>query len=77
MRAEEETEETIIEFLEMAAEYLSDAGVEKSPSNSARYNIALRAIALHYYDNRDGGADVPAMPLNTQRLINQLKMVSL
>lgn len=77
MHAEDESNETITEFLEMAAEYLKDAGVEKTDSTSARYKIALRAVALHFYDNRDAGADVPDMPRNTQRLINQLKMVSL
>lgn len=77
MHAEEESDETIQDFLEMAEEYLRDAGVESTPSNAARYKIALRAIALHFYDNRDAGNDVPAMPSNTQRLINQLKLVSL
>lgn len=77
MRAEGETQETITEFLEMSAEYLRDAGVEETKSTSARYKLALRAVALHFYDNRDAGEDVPDMPRNTQRLINQLKMVSL
>lgn len=73
MHAEEETNETITEFLEMAEEYLREAGIEPTSSNAARYKIALRAVALHYYDNRDAGNDVPDMPGNTQRLINQLK----
>lgn len=73
MHAEEEDNETISEFLEMAAEYLRESGIEKTPSNVARYKIALRSIALHFYDNRDPGDNVPGIPNNTQRLINQLK----
>lgn len=73
MHAEEETDEVITDFLEMSEEYLKDAGIIKNNSNKARYRIALFSVALHFYDNRDAGNDVPAMPGNTQRLINQLK----
>lgn len=72
MHAEDETDETVAEFLDMAAEYLAETGITPVPGKRARYDIVLRSIALHYYDNRNAKADVD-FSLSLRRAINQLK----
>ncbi len=73
MHAEDETDERVIEFLEVAEEYLAAAGVVEHRFNRARYRLALKAIALHYYDNRDPDEKVPELPRPTRNIVNQLK----
>ena len=65
------------EFLPAAKAYLLGAGISEPAEDDAYaaplYQLAVHALALHYYEHRDAGEDVPAVPTNARPIINQLK----
>lgn len=67
-------DETIIELMGMAVEYLEGAGVSEPPEWSSRYSLAVNALTLHYYDHRDDIDAQSAHPQALRAVINQLKM---
>lgn len=57
-----------------ATDYLTVSGVPPPASApSARYNLALWGLVLHWFDHREGG-ETPAFPPQLRPLINQLKL---
>lgn len=74
----DDSEDTVLEGLMTAAiDYLAGAGVPAEAKDSARYNLAVKALTLHWYDNRGnmaGGAGTQAeIPLGLGALIIQLQ----
>lgn len=79
MRIDHGEDDLLIGQMCDAAEgYLSDAGcvrgAEGSPA-AARYDLALWALTLHYYDHRDAVGTEAPIPLGIRPLINQLKVL--
>ena len=68
---EDESNGDLLESLaEAAEEYLTNgAGITRRGSNAARYDLAVKAMTLHYLDN---GLEAP-IPGGIQEIINQLK----
>lgn len=65
------------QLCDAAAEYLSAAGAERGEDGSARaarYDLALWALTLHYYDHRDAVGTEAALPLGIRPIITQLKL---
>ena len=58
MHAEGEVEAVIASYLAMAESYLTGAGVTETLAPAAGYDLAAKALTLHFYDNR-GGAPIP------------------
>ena len=58
MHAEGEADATIASYLAMAEAYLTSAGVTAAMTTPAGYGLAVKALTLHFYDNRDG-APIP------------------
>lgn len=72
-RLDECDDETIIELMELAVEYLSGAGIPEPDAWGARYKTVVNALTLHYYDHRDDQDAQTAHPPALRVLINQLK----
>lgn len=65
------TDEECQEFLEFAVEALEAQGVK--PRGGALYKLAVRMLALHYYDNRSLVADkIMEIPYGMQSMVNWL-----
>ena len=54
---------------ESAEEYLTTAGAERTQNNTNAYDLAVKALVLHWYDNPTGGE----LPAGLRNNINQLK----
>ena len=66
------TDEECGDFLAFAVEALAVQGVSPMPS-SRLYVLAVRMLALHYYDNRSLMADKDTqIPLGMQSMVNWL-----
>lgn len=80
MRAEEiaeadESEKTLIVELATAAKlYLAGAGVERTESNKALYDLAMHSLTLHYYDHRDAVGNEASFPIGLRPVLTQLKL---
>ena len=73
----DEDDELIGQLCDAAAEYLSAAGAERGEAGSARaarYDLALWALTLHYYDHRDAVGTEAALPLGIRPIITQLTL---
>lgn len=59
-----------LEALAQSAEtYLTTAGAVRTERNADSYDLCVKAMALHWYDNPDGGEFAPGL----RQQINQLK----
>lgn len=78
MRVDGDEDDALIGHLcDAAAEYLSAAGAERGADDSAqaaRYDLALWALTLHYYDHRDAVGTEAPLPLGIRPIITQLKL---
>ena len=62
-----------------AEEYLSNAGVTPENASASLYQLAVKGIVLHWYENRaavDGGSPKDFEP-GVRMVINQLKNMSI
>lgn len=68
---EDEANGDLLESLaETAEEYLANgSGISRRSNNAARYDLAVKAMTLHYLDN---GLEAP-IPGGIREIINQLK----
>lgn len=67
---EDESTVKLMETLKASAvEYLQGAGIDPTESNASRFQLAVKALVLHWYDTPDGGDISPAL----KQLITQLK----
>lgn len=70
-------DDTLIEALWNAAvDYLDEAGVPSELADTPRYNLAVEALTLHWYDLRGGavtGVQVTEIPLGLGPIIKQLQ----
>ncbi len=69
MHAEGEEDSAVAPFVAMAEAYLAGAGVREGEVRAAGWDLALKALTLHYYDNRDGAA----VPEGLRSLVTQLQ----
>ena len=69
MHAEGESDAAVEPFVAAARAFLAGAGVREGAVRSDAYDLALKALSLHWYDNRDGAP----VPEGLQQLINQLQ----
>lgn len=69
MHAEGEEDSAIEPFVAAAVAYLAGAGVREGDVRPDAYDLALKALTLHYHDNRDGAA----VPEGLNRLVTQLQ----
>lgn len=69
MHAEGEEDSAVEPFVASARAYLAGAGVQEELVRPDAYDLALKALTLHYYDNRDGAA----VPEGLNRLVTQLQ----
>lgn len=77
MRIDGSEEDTLITALMGSAEeYLTGAGILPSPDNARRYELALFALTLYYYDHRDAVGSEAAMPKGIRPVLTQLKLES-
>ena len=54
--------------------YLADAGIHPGEPADARYALAVSALTLHWYDNRQAvDTNLTDLPLGLRQVINQLK----
>lgn len=78
MRVDGDEDNALIgQLCDAAAGYLAAAGAERGADNSAqaaRYDLALWALTLHYYDHRDAVGTEAALPLGIRPIITQLKL---
>lgn len=66
------SDEECVDFLASAMEALEVQGVKPMPESSL-YKLAVRMLALHYYDNRSLMADKDTqIPLGMQSMVNWL-----
>lgn len=64
----------ITSLIEAAEGYLADAGIRPSEPVDARYALAVSALTLHWYDNRQAvDTNLTDLPLGLRQVINQLK----
>lgn len=64
----------ITTLIEAAESYLTDAGIHPGEPADARYTLAVSALTLHWYDNRQAvDIDLTDLPLGLRQVINQLK----
>lgn len=61
------------ELMAAAEEYLSDAGIVRCELNAGRYDLALKALVLHWYDHRDSVGTEAELPKGLRPILNQLK----
>ena len=76
MKAEDEEDFLVQELMDAAAEYLAASGVHETEDNAGRYDLAVKGLCLHWYDNRGSvltGTMVTDIPLGLRAVINQLK----
>ncbi|MPM55557.1 hypothetical protein SDC9_102354 [bioreactor metagenome] len=73
-------DEVIMDLMETAQEYLAGAGVPQTATGTGRYNLAVKALTLHWKDNRGNVAEGAAsqsrqaeIPLGLGALIIQLQ----
>ena len=70
-RVDGEEASTLLEQLaDSAEEYLTTAGAQRTEANSNAYDLTVKALVLHWYDNPEGGT----LPPGLRQLINQLKL---
>lgn len=62
--------ELLLSFADAAESYLAASGVGRTEDNGTRYELAVKAMALHFRDHPDGGT----FSAGLRTLINQLKM---
>lgn len=75
MRVDGEADDALISFfISAAAEYLTGAGIYRTADNAARYDLALSALTLYYYDHRDAVGTEAEIPRGLRPVINQLKL---
>lgn len=75
-----DAEEAVIKALIAGAvEYLGNAGIpEPGPEEApALYDLAVKALVLHWYDHRDDVGDESAVPNGIRPVITQLKLRAL
>ena len=73
-RIDECDDDTVLELMGMAVEYLNGAGIPEPGEWSKRYALAINALTLHYYDHRDDLSAATAHPAALRVIINQLKL---
>ena len=76
-RIDECDDETVLDLMDMAIEYLAGAGIPEPIEWGKRYALAVNAMTLHYYDHRDDQDAQAAHPQALRVLINQLKLEAL
>lgn len=61
-----------------AVEYMTAAGITRGDDNGTRYDLAVNALVLNWYDNRGAGGDktLTEYPIGLRALIDQLKPVA-
>lgn len=75
MRVDGSDEDALISALMGSAEeYLTGAGVLPCPDNARRYELALFALTLHYYDHRDAVGTEADIPRGLRPVLTQLKL---
>lgn len=78
MRVDGSEDDVLIgQLWEAAAGYLAAAGAERGEdgtAQAARYDLALWALTLHYYDHRDAVGTEAALPIGVGPIITQLKL---
>jgi len=72
-RIDESDDSVVRSLIEAAVDYLSGAGIPEPENWCGRYELAVKALTLHYYDHRDDTEAQTAIPLSLRSLINQLK----
>ncbi len=80
-RITDDSEDALVMALrDAAAEYLAEAGVDAALAGTPRYNLAVEALTLHWYDNRGnsagGAANQPRqaeIPLGLGAVVKQLQ----
>lgn len=76
-QADPEVSSVVQSLAEAAVEYLANAGIRYS-ADSALYELALKGLVAHWYDNRDAisPASNAQTPLGLRTIITQLKLTS-
>lgn len=72
------TQAAVIEALIAGAvEYLGNAGIpEPGPEEASElYDLAVKALTLHWYDHRDDVGSESAVPNGVRPVITQLKLL--
>ena len=74
MIAPDDDDTLITSLIEAAEGYLADAGIHPGEPADARYALAVSALTLHWYDNRQAvDTNLTDLPLGLRQVINQLK----
>lgn len=72
---EKAAEEAVIEALIAGAmEYLRTGGVPEPEEPSELYDLAVKALVLHWYDHRDDVGSESSVPNGIRPVITQLKL---
>lgn len=74
----DEDDALLVGFTEAAEEYLANAGVTPESASASLYQLAVKGIVLHWYENRtavDSGSPKDFEP-GIRLVINQLKCAS-
>lgn len=70
-------DDDILDLMEAAQEYLAGAGVPQTATGTGRYNLAVKALTLHWKDNRgnvaEGESKQAEIPLGLGAIIIQLQ----
>lgn len=75
MRVDGEAEDALItSLISAAAEYLTGAGIYRTADNAARYDLALSALTLYYYDHRGAVGTEAEIPRGLRPVLTQLKL---
>lgn len=69
------TQEAVIESLIAGAvEYLRTGGAPEPEEPSELYDLAVKALVLHWYDHRDDVGNESSVPNGIRPIITQLKL---
>lgn len=72
-----EDDQVLASLYDAAVEYLENAGVKKSEDKHKLYDLAIKLLVSHWYDNRSGvivGITSKSLEHSLQSIILQLKV---
>lgn len=75
VRPEPEDDDLVADLTQAAEDYLLEAGVEPGIAPASTYQLAVKGITLHWYENRNAtdNASPDDFEPGIRKVINQLK----
>ena len=66
---DEDNAATLLELADAAEDYLTTAGAQRTDETARSYDLAVKGLALHWFEHPEGGEFSPGL----RAQINQLK----